>query len=74
VYFLKEKQHSFLNRSVVDLQYCVNNIVYSKVTQFYTHTHTHTHTHIYIYIYIYTHILLSIFSIMVYHRILNIVN
>ena len=46
-------------------------LLYSKVTQLYTHTHTHTH--IYIYIYIYTFFFIF-FSIMVYHRVLNTVS
>ena len=36
-------------------------------------SYIYIYMHIYIYIYIYTHILFVFFSIMVYHRILNIV-
>ena len=42
------------------------SLLYSRVTQFYTHTHTHTHTYIYFFKKIF-------FSIMVYPRRLDVV-
>ena len=54
---------------MVDLQCCVQFLVYIKVIQFmcvYIYTHAHPHTHTYIFFFIF-------FSIVVYYRILNIV-
>ena len=71
---------------MVDLQSCVDFCCTAKWFSFiyiykyiYAHTYicayiyTHTHTYIYMYIYIHTHTQFHIFSIMFYHRILNIV-
>ena len=54
---------------ITDLQYCVNFCSTAKlVIHMCVCIHTHTHTYIYIYIYIF---FFTLFSIMVYHRILN---
>ena len=61
---------------MVDLQSCVDFCCTAKWFSFiyiYKYIYIHIHIYVYIYIYTHTHTQFHIFSIMVYHRILNMV-